>query len=364
MEGSVTKRKDGRWQGVVDVPTLTKKRVRKYVYASTRQECRKKVNALIEEIENSGFVNTSKTTFNMFSQKWLDVYCANLSPTTVNEYRRLLEKNVYPYFDDVLITKIIPINIQEFINNYSKTHSQKSCKNLLSILSSIFNYAKANKMLKFNPCEGIKLKKDKEKYKYYIYNENEFNALLDLVTGTTEEIPILLAALCGLRASEIMGLMWKDIDFDKRIISIHKANVHVKSEVIEKSTKSKTSYREIVAPRYVIERLSQYKGLGYVYPKKDGLPENGNNYSNRFRKFLKRNNLPHTRFHDLRHFNATMMLKNGISDKEAAERLGHSDTNMTKKYQHVLENMKTRSADVLDNIVINKNNTDVKMDVK
>jgi site-specific recombinase XerD len=46
-----------------------------------------------------------------------------------------------------------------------------------------------------------------------------------------------------------------------------------------------------------------------------------------------------------------MMLKNGISDKEAAERLGHSDINMTKKYQHVLSNMKSNSADILDSII-------------
>jgi integrase len=76
---------------------------------------------------------------------------------------------------------------------------------------------------------------------------------------------------------------------------------------------------------------------------------------------LKNAGLPHTRFHDLRHFNATMMLKKGITDKEAAERLGHSDINMTKKYQHVLSNMKKGPADILNTIV---KKSDVKMDVK
>ncbi|OOM74569.1 putative prophage phiRv2 integrase [Clostridium puniceum] len=362
MEGSVTKRKDGRWQGVVDIPTLTNKRVRKYVYAPTRQECRKKVNALIEEIEGNGMINPSKAKFKEFSEIWLNTYCVNLSPTTVNEYKRSVDKYACAYLGDHLMTKILPINIQEMINEFSKAHSRKTCKNLLSILSAIFNYAKLNKILKNNPCDGVRLPNNKKVYKYYIYNEDEFNTLLDVVTGTKEEIPILLAALCGLRMSEIMGLTWDDIDFNKRIISIQRANVHVKGEVIEKNTKTKTSYRKIIAPRYVIERLSLYKGVGYVYPKKDGSAENGNNYSNRFSRMLKKNKFPHTRFHDLRHFNATMMLKNGITDKEAAERLGHSDTNMTKKYQHVLENMKTRSADILDSIVIKK--MDVKMDVE
>ena len=46
-----------------------------------------------------------------------------------------------------------------------------------------------------------------------------------------------------------------------------------------------------------------------------------------------------------------MMLKNGIPDKDAAKRLGHSDINMTKKYQHILADMENRSAEILNSIV-------------
>ncbi|WP_298843142.1 hypothetical protein [Clostridium sp.] len=56
-----------------------------------------------------------------------------------------------------------------------------------------------------------------------------------------------------------------------------------------------------------------------------------------------------------------MMLKKGVTDKEAAARLGHADTNMTKKYQHILSNMKDNSADKLNTIV---KKMDVKLDVK
>jgi integrase len=179
--------------------------------------------------------------------------------------------------------------------------------------------------------------------------------MLNIVTGTIEELPPLLAGLCGLRVSEIMGLTWNDINFDTHVIYVRRANVHVNSEVITKNTKTRTSYREVVAPPYVMERLSLYKNVGFVYPKKDGTAENGGNYSKRFSRMLQSANLPHTRFHDLRHFNATMMLKNGISDKESASRLGHSDTNMTKKYQHILSNMKNNSADILNTIVKKSN---------
>lgn len=360
MVGSVVKRKDGRWQGAVDIPTLDGKRKRKYVYGRTRQECRRKLNELIEEIEASGTYNLTKATFIEYAEKWLNIYCVNLSPTTIAGLKRDIYTYAAPYIGQAMITKILPIHIQQMINDFAKTHSEKTCRNLLGTVNGVFKYAVLNKSLKSNPCTGIVIPKDNEPYQYYIYNEEEYNALLQYVSGTKEEIPILLAGLCGLRVSEIMALTWNDIDFENNIINVRKANVHVSGTVISKTTKTKNSYRKIIAPRYVIERLSLYKSVGYVYPKKDGTAEHGGNYGKRFVRTLKKAGLPHTRFHDLRHFNATMMLKYGISDKEAAARLGHSDINMTKKYQHILENMKSRPADLLDSIVRKK---DVKMDV-
>jgi integrase len=355
MEGSVSKRKDGRWQGAVDVPTIDGKRKQRYVYAPTRQECRRKINALIEEIENDGVINPSKATFKEFAQTWLDTYCVNLSPTTIDGYKKSIYTYADKYIGNAFMSKILPIHIQEMINDFSKTHSEKTCQNMLGDIGGVFRYAILNKVLKINPCVGVKIPHDTNPYQYYIYNEDEYNAMLNIVTGTIEELPPLLAGLCGLRVSEIMGLTWNDINFDTHVIYVRRANVHVNSEVITKNTKTRTSYREVVAPPYVMERLSLYKNVGFVYPKKDGTAENGGNYSKRFSRMLQSANLPHTRFHDLRHFNATMMLKNGISDKESASRLGHSDTNMTKKYQHILSNMKNNSADILNTIVKKSN---------
>jgi integrase len=361
VDGSITKRKDGRWQGAVDIPTLDGKRKRKYVYARTRQECRKKVNAVIEEMESSGVYDLTKATFKECAEKWFNIHCANLSPTTIQGYRKDIYTYADKYIGSALIAKILPMHIQEMINDFAKNHSEKTCQNLLGTISNVFKFAAVNKSIKSNPCQNIKIPRDNEPYQYYIYDEAEYNKLLDYVTGTTEEIPILLAGLCGLRASEIMGLTWNDIDFENHIIHIRRACIHVNGVVMERKTKTRTSFRKIVAPAYVIERLRLYKGLGYVYPKKDGTPESGANFVKRFARMLKKAGLPHTRLHDLRHFNATMMLKLGISDKEAAARLGHSDTNMTKKYQHVLENMRNKPADMLDSIVRKKA---VNLDVK
>ena len=76
-----------------------------------------------------------------------------------------------------------------------------------------------------------------------------------------------------------------------------------------------------------------------------------------FSEFLEKNNLPHIRLHDMRHFNGTMMLKHGVSEREAMERTGHSTATMLKKYQHILKEMDVKSADKLNNVLNKKNNS-------
>lgn len=75
-----------------------------------------------------------------------------------------------------------------------------------------------------------------------------------------------------------------------------------------------------------------------------------------FAKVLKKNNLPHIRFHDLRHINATLMLKNNIPAKIASERLGHSSIGITLDlYSHVLKEMQNDAASKLDDIIFKSN---------
>lgn len=345
------KRKDGRYQGYVEFEDITGEKNRKYIYDRDKQECRRKINELAEEIEKGDLLDPSKATFKEFAKIWLDSYCVSLSPTTLAGYKKSIETYANNHIGNVILKKILPIHIQKMINKFAETHAEKTCKNLLSDISGVFEYAITNKIIKTNPCRGVKIPQDATRYEYYIYTEDEYNKLLDIVTGTRDEIPVLLAGLCGMRVSEIMGLTWNDINFDTCIIHIRRAYVSISKQVIEKTTKTKTSYRDISAPSYVIERLALYKGVGFVYPKSDGTAENGGNYARRFFRLLKKYNLPHTRFHDLRHFNATMMLKKGVSDKEAAGRLGHSEINMTKKYQHILSDMNRNAADILNTIV-------------
>jgi integrase len=77
-------------------------------------------------------------------------------------------------------------------------------------------------------------------------------------------------------------------------------------------------------------------------------------FSRTFGDFIKKNNLKHVRLHDLRHTNATLMLKSNIPAKIASERLGHSNISTTLDlYSHVLDDMERETSDKLDNMIFN-----------
>ena len=74
-----------------------------------------------------------------------------------------------------------------------------------------------------------------------------------------------------------------------------------------------------------------------------------NDITNRFKTVLKHAGLPHFRFHDLRHANASIMLALGIPDKYAQERMGHATDNMLQQvYQHTLHSQRAKIDEKVD----------------
>jgi integrase len=155
----------------------------------------------------------------------------------------------------------------------------------------------------------------------------------------------------GFRRGEIFGLTWSDIDFEKQTISINKTNVRFNKNLI-KSPKNATSNRIITGPSYVFKTLREYKEE--MKPVNDNcfiLDVSPSYYSHRFNWLLAKFDIPSIRLHDLRHFNAVVMMNNNIPDKVAAERLGHSTvTTLRSTYQHVIAEMDQRAADRINDI--------------
>lgn len=363
MRGSVYQRKsDKKWVGCVDLTNTqyadpSKKRDRKMVYADTEKEAQKKLNNLIYEIQNGLYIAKSKDTLVDFLKDYVKLNASTWAETTMPLYKMYIDVHIAPYFGKKPLSDIKPLDLDKFYlykietpNAKGKTLSPNTVVKLHKFLNAAFNYGVKKDIIRENICKKATPPKT-EQYKPNVYSEQQFFMLWDYVKDKYDRVPIALGAGLGLRRGEIFGLTWKDIDFKNNLITIKETRVRF-DKTITKKPKNEASERIVHAPQYVMDTLKGYKNEQKVINMENRiLSVTPSYYSERFRWLLNKFDLPKTRLHDLRHYNATMMLKYGVPDKVASERLGHSDTTMLKKvYQHVLTDMDKSASEKLDEI--------------
>jgi len=176
---------------------------------------------------------------------------------------------------------------------------------------------------------------------------------------------VLLALDTGLRLGELLGLQWADIDFEKAVLSVYKANQALGGKgIYTKSPKNSSSVRQVAISDSVMTLLKKYRTwqaqkrftMGdkwidgdWIFTKKDGTPIYPDTPSHWFRKFLKKNNLPLIRFHSLRHLSATLLISLNVPLKNISSRLGHADIRTTANiYSAALESVDHQAADKMD----------------
>ena len=236
-----------------------------------------------------------------------------------------------------------------------------------TLLNKSLKQAVRYNMIPLNPAVGVELPKI-EKYHARVYSEREIAMLIEKAMTTPLETVIMLGVVYGLRRSEIAGLTWDDIDLEKRIIKIHKTRVETsRGEILREKTKTDSSYRELPIDDTMTKYFTslkekrekykryfgnQYSDANFVCCWEDGSPLRVNYLSDAFGRFLKKNNMPHIRLHDLRHSCATLVLKKGNNLKNVQEYLGHSSITVTANlYLHPDMEEKRKSLESITSIV-------------
>lgn len=274
----------------------------------------------------------SKITVGEAIDQYIESKSNILSPSTIRGYT-VMRNNYLKSIIDKPLQKITAQDVQEAINEEAKNHSPKSVKNIYGLLST----ALKGHSIYFN----IALPQ-KEKKPISIPTAEEIGKILKYVEGKEIELPILLSACLGLRRGEIAPLTYTDIDYQRKTIRISKSMVlNRDGDWITKTPKTYSSNRTLKIYDFILEKIQ--------YREDNELPLislTPNQISDEFSYILHRLELPHFRFHDLRHYNASVMLSLNIPDKYAMERMGHSTNNMLKTvYQHTIQE-KENSVDV------------------
>lgn len=243
-----------------------------------------------------------------------------LSAATIREYKRTKRVNLKE-FENIKIDDITQEYIQEYINRLSKDKSPKTVRNIHGIISAVIKMYRPEMALNTTLPQKVPPK-------LYIPTDEDIQTLLGYIDNDDMMIAVLLAAFGPLRRSEICGL--EDTDFNGNIAHIQRAVVlDENKQWVDKTTKSVAGNRFVPLPDFVIDRIRGRKGrIVHLKP---------NQISDRFIDIVARSGLPHFRFHDLRHYCASIQHALGIPDAYIMQRGGWgSDAVLKQVYRHAL----------------------------
>ena len=319
--------------------------------------------------------NVRDFTFQQYSEIFIKKYCeGNIGLITINNYKRLL-KYIIPYLGTFKLRKIDSYILDSMYKKLKqgvngKELSSNSMYDYYKLINVMFNQAVKWKFLDENPNKDTnKPKREKVEQKFY-----DLEQVSDLTNCLKNECIkyktlVILALDSGARRGEISALRWSDIDFDTNTMRIERSLKVVKGVVDEKKPKTKSSNRVIVLSdttinllkeykswqdNYILEMGKKWKGTDRIFTDKYGEHINPATCYKIFTKIIKKYNLEHIRFHDLRHTSASILIHKGINPKAVSQRLGHSNINITSDiYTHTFEIDKKTSAYVLDEIIKN-----------
>ncbi len=338
------------------------------------QEARQAKEAELEKQRKTQAQRTrpSEIPFTQFMLDWLYMMKSSVELSTYASYSTTIIKKINPYFDErhpgLKLQDLTPKHIQDYYT-YDMRENGVSANTVIHRHANIrkaLQYAYKTDLIASNPADKIERPK-KAKFEGNYYNIDELNQLFRVVKGDPSEFGVLLAAFYGLRRSEIVGLKWDAINFEKKTITIRhtvtEINLDGKSQLLERDrTKTKSSHRTLplVKPfeelllRMKAEQAENRKLCGksycmehkdYIYVNQMGERIKPGYLTAHFPALLLKHDLRRIRFHDLRHSCASLLYANGVSMKEIQEWLGHSNISTTANiYTHLDYSSKVATA--------------------
>lgn len=302
------------------------KKIYKSLTAGSKMELRALVHEYVSENRNP-----SGLTVKQAMESYIESSKAELSPSTIRGYKAYFKSfSAYPAFMALRIDTVGKRDIQTVIDRMSvemvkkgkkeQKIAPKTVKERWSFLSVVLRRYDRR-------IDGIRLPK-KVRTEISVPDDDRMKEILAAAKGTDLEIPILLAAIGGLRRGEICALQPEDLQGD--ILHVSKDMVLTpEKEWIVKPPKTYSSDRFIELPHQLAELIRE-RGIPEITP---------NALTSRHRRFLASHGIDHFRFHDYRHHMVSALHAAGISDAYIMQRGGWStDHTMKSVYRHTLAN--------------------------
>ena len=365
-EGSIRKRKDGRWKGryTADRDPVTGKAIYKNVLGKTQAEVKEKLKTAIEK-SSALDIKAGHYTAGQWLDTWME-NCAKLQVSSYKTYQGFIDNHIKPALGDIPLEKLTAMDLRQLYkhllesgrgectesHNKPRGLSVKTVRNINQMISSALNCAVEQRLIPDNPTKGCVLPK-LERKEMKILPPESLGTFFEEArrSGVFELYYIDLAT--GLRRGELLGLKWSDIDLTKGIIHVRRQVLRQNGKVVEAPLKTKNSYRNIAIGAETIEVLRGMEQKDeYVFPSPFGGPMSPDSVLHMLQRVLKRAGLERIRFHDLRHTFSVLALQNGVDVKTLSSMLGHCSAGFTlDTYAHVTTSMQKQAANAVGNFL-------------
>lgn len=394
FQGYVRQRKNGLWEG-----QYVFQKHKRSVYGETEVEVRTKLEEIMYSIKKGEYIRPNEYSVSSWLLEWLASYAkASLRPSTYAGYEQYINKHFIPAFGNVFIRNLSVEALQAFFNEKliggrcdkeSGGLSPKTLKNMKHMLNVAFSQAYYNRMIPFNPVEGVRLPVP-DNPEQRVLDETEKNKLFQAVSVKYSTIAkgMIILLNCGLRKGELLGLLWENVSFSENYIRIkhtlsrlpHFEKTSATQDYIRVDTyarentrtgvylgpvKTKKGNRTIYLPNSVRKALlelkeiqeeyqQQYSGeqfnpLGFVLCTKGGRPLDPRGFETHFKEIVQEANVKEINVHATRHSFATEALQKSTDLVTISEILGHAMPSTTlDMYGHTFDSKKRALMSMFD----------------
>ena len=308
---------------------------------------------------NGTYISPSKVLVGDFLTEWIGIHAQTLKPKTADDYERMITAYIKPRIGKLPISRLRPADVAKMYRELSEAGgangeklSGRTVAYVGAVLKNALAYAvEVEGLIPKNVAKGVPVPKNDKKVNEP-FSVEEVRTFLSASKSHRLYALFRLAIYTGARKGELLALKWSDLDFEHQSLVISKNRLVVRGEnVVQASTKGGEGRRTISLDPETVEIMKEHRKrqfeerlkagclwneTGYIFATEFGEPINYGTPTQLFTKIKNRLNLPEQRFHDLRHFHATQLLKAGTPLHVVAHRLGHRDPMVTATtYAHI-----------------------------
>ena len=351
----------------------------------TKQEYAEHLRRVEMGLDDDTSLTARRVRFEPLAEEWIELMetTHEMKPATIIRIKTMRERT-YKAIGNIYVDVLNYRQIQKFITSLAKKGvnkhtggglSQKTQKHYVTFISDVLSYARTCGLITDNPCTKVKTVKTGEKEKE-IYSLEELKTLLNLINKKADlqhRVMFNLLAYCGMRRGELMGLEFKDIDFENNTLEIVRTSNYQNGDtgIYTSTPKTKSSIRELYLQPDLVKLIKEWQHeqqktaekCGDLWAYSDRLFINWCGEPMRpyypykwLKDFCEKEHIPFKGLHSFRHTVATQSIVNGADVSTVSAILGHSTVSTTLNiYTHAVRKAKAKAANLMAGLIKSDN---------